>query len=85
VFASGVSQTGRVLREFLFEGLNAGEQGEQVFDGVLAEIASARRGEFNRRYAQPSLLHPMMPEYGPPYDTSSLAETAGADTLPPQG
>jgi hypothetical protein len=72
VFASGVSQTGRVLREFLFEGLNAGEQGQPVFDGVLAEIASARRGEFNRRYAQPSLLHPMMPEYGPPYDTSSL-------------
>jgi hypothetical protein len=72
VFASGVSQTGRVLREFLFEGLNAGERGEQVFDGVLAEIASARRGEFNRRYAQPGLLHPMMPEYGPPYDTSSL-------------
>ena len=72
VFASGVSQTGRVLRDFLFEGLNAGEQGEQVFDGVLAEIASARRGEFNRRYAQPGLLHPMMPEYGPPYDTSSL-------------
>jgi hypothetical protein len=72
VFASGVSQTGRVLREFLFEGLNAGEQGEQVFDGVLAEIASARRGEFNRRYAQPSLLHPMMAEYGPPYDTGSL-------------
>jgi hypothetical protein len=39
---------------------------------VLAELASARRGEFNRRYAQPGLLHPMMPEYGPPYDTSSL-------------
>ena len=65
VFASGVSQTGRVLREFLFEGLNVDEQGDQVFDGVLAEIASARRGEFNRRYAQPGLLHPLMPEYGP--------------------
>jgi hypothetical protein len=72
VFASGVSQTGRVLREFLFQGLNAGEQGEQVFDGVLAEVASARRGEFNRRYAQPSLAQPMMPEYGPPYDTAVL-------------
>jgi Alpha/beta hydrolase domain len=38
----------------------------------VCQIASARRGEFNRRYAQPGLLHPMMPEYGPPYDTSSL-------------
>jgi hypothetical protein len=72
VFAHGISQTGRALREFLFEGLNLDERGEQVFDGILAESASARRGEFNRRYAQPSLLQPMMPEYGPPYDTSSL-------------
>ena len=72
VFASGVSQTGRILREFLFEGLNVDEQGNQVFDGVLPEIASARRGEFNRRYAQPGLLHPLMPEYGPPHDTASL-------------
>jgi hypothetical protein len=72
VFASGVSQTGRVLREFLFEGLNADEQGKQVFGGVLAEMASARRGEFNRRYAQPSLAHPLMREYGPPYDTAGL-------------
>jgi hypothetical protein len=72
VFADGISQCGRLLREFLFEGLNVDEQGAQVFDGVLAEIASARRGEFNRRYAQPGLLHPLLPEYGPPYDTTSL-------------
>ena len=72
VFADGVSQCGRLLREFLFEGLNADEDGGQVFDGVMAQIASARRGEFNRRYAQPSLLHPLMPEYGPPYDTTAL-------------
>ncbi len=72
VFAHGVSQSGRALRQLLFEGLNLDEDGGQVFDGVFAEIASARRGEFNRRYAQPGLLAPMMPEYGPPYDTSSL-------------
>ena len=72
VFADGISQCGRLLRQFLFEGLNVDEQGQQVFDGVLAEIASARRGEFNRRYAQPGLLHPPLPEYGPPYDSTSL-------------
>jgi hypothetical protein len=74
VFASGQSQCGRFLRELLFEGLNLAEDGRQVFDGVLIEIASARRGEFNRRYAQPGLLAPMMPEYGPPYDSSSLLD-----------
>jgi hypothetical protein len=74
VFAYGQSQSGRFLRELLFEGLNLAEDGRQVFDGVLAEIASARRGEFNRRYAQPGLAAPMMPEYGPPYDSSSLLD-----------
>lgn len=72
VLAVGVSQTGRFLREFVYEGLNLDEQGRQVFDGLFINIASARRGEFNRRYAQPSLLQPLMPEYGPPYDSSSL-------------
>jgi hypothetical protein len=72
VFAHGVSQSGRFLRELLFEGLNLSEDGRQVFDGVMPVIASARRGEFNRRFAQPSLLAPMMPEYGPPYDSTSL-------------
>jgi Alpha/beta hydrolase domain len=74
VFAHGISQTGRFLREYLLDGLNLDEDGRQVFDGVLAEIASARRGEFNRRFAQPSLLSPMMPEYGPPYDTAALLD-----------
>lgn len=72
VFAHGISQTGRFLREFLYEGLNVDEDGQQVFDGFRIDIASARRGEFNRRYAQPGLLAPMMPEYGPPYDSASL-------------
>jgi hypothetical protein len=72
VFAFGESQSGRFLREFLYEGLNLDERGRQVFDGVLAHIASARRGEFNRRYGQPSLTFPLTPDYGPPYDTAGL-------------
>lgn len=71
-FAYGVSQSGRYLRQFLFDGMNVDEDGRQVFDGVHAHIASARRGEFNFRYAQPSLTHVLGPGYGPPYDTSSL-------------
>jgi len=73
--AFGVSQSGRFLRQFLFDGLNVDEHGGQVFDGVFAHIASARRGEFNERYAQPSLTHPLTPSYGPPYDTAGLLET----------
>lgn len=67
-----MSQSGRFLRQFLFEGLNVDEDDHQVFDGVFSHIASARRGEFNMRFGQPSLTHPLTPGYGPPYDTTSL-------------
>jgi len=50
----GISQSGRFLREFLYDGCNADEQGRKVFDGVWADVAGAGRGSFNYRYAQPS-------------------------------
>lgn len=53
-FAYGVSQAGRLLRQFLSDGLNVDESGMRVFDGVFSDFASATRGEFNHRYAQPS-------------------------------
>jgi Alpha/beta hydrolase domain len=74
LFAFGVSQSGRFLRQLLHDGLNVDENGQQVFDGVFSHIASARRGEFNQRHGQPSLTHPLNPGYGPPYDTTSLLE-----------
>lgn len=55
IFGYGVSQAARFLRQFLSEGLNLDEAGIQVFDGVFAESASAARGEFNHRFAQPSV------------------------------
>lgn len=51
----GVSQTGRFLRTLLHLGLDEDEQGRMVFDGIIAHIAGARRGEFNLRLGQPSL------------------------------
>ena len=51
----GVSQTGRVLRQFLFDGLNGDEAGRRVFDGVFLYIAGAQRGDFNHRFAQPTV------------------------------
>jgi hypothetical protein len=54
-FAFGVSQSGRFLRHYLYLGLNVDETGQTVFDGMLHHVAGARRGEFNHRYAQPSV------------------------------
>jgi hypothetical protein len=50
----GVSQSGRFLRHFLYEGFNADEQRRQVFDGVIDEVGGAGRGSFNHRFAQAS-------------------------------
>src|SRR5205085_8738811 len=54
VIAEGISQNGRFLRDFLYQGFNADEQGRMALDGVLAHVAGAGRGSFNYRFAQPS-------------------------------
>ena len=54
VIAEGISQNGRFLRNFLYEGFNADEEGRIALDGVLAHVAGAGRGSFNYRFAQPS-------------------------------
>jgi len=55
VIGEGISQCGRFLRTFLDLGLNADESGAPACDGLLVHIAGGRRGEFNHRYAQPSV------------------------------
>ena len=54
VYGEGISQDGRFLRDFLYEGFNADEDGRMALDGVLAHVAGAGRGDFNYRFAQPS-------------------------------
>ncbi len=54
-YAFGMSQSGRFLRHFLYLGLNLDEAGRQVYDGIIPHVAGARRGEFNHRFAQPSV------------------------------
>ncbi|MCB1278933.1 alpha/beta hydrolase domain-containing protein [Prosthecobacter sp.] len=53
----GISQSGRVIHHFLYEGLNTDEQGRAVFDGALIHVAGAGKGMFNHRFR-------MSTEYG---------------------
>jgi hypothetical protein len=50
----GTSQSGRVLRTFLYDGFNADEKNRRTFDGLWPHVAGAGRGSFNQRFAQPS-------------------------------
>ena len=54
VIGEGISQNGRFLRDFLYQGFNADEDGRMALDGVLSHVAGAGRGNFNYRFAQPS-------------------------------
>ncbi|HEV2279265.1 MAG TPA: alpha/beta hydrolase domain-containing protein [Acidobacteriaceae bacterium] len=53
-YAAGISQCGRFLRDFLYEGFNQDESNRRSLDGVLAHVGGAGRGDFNYRFAQPS-------------------------------
>jgi len=53
-YGFGISQSGRFLRHFLYQGFNADEQDRQVFDGIDAHVAGGGHGSFNHRFAEPS-------------------------------
>jgi len=55
-YAFGSSQSGRFLREFLYEGCNTDEHGARVFDAVWAHIAGGARISLNERLATPTSL-----------------------------
>jgi hypothetical protein len=50
----GISQSGRFLRHFVYEGFNADEKDRKVFDGLMPHVAGGGLGFFNHRFAQPT-------------------------------
>jgi len=52
--AYGNSQSGRLLRLYLYDGFNEDLAGRQVFDGVVPVIAGSGFGMFNNRFAMPT-------------------------------
>jgi len=56
VFAFGSSQTGRFLREFLYDGFYTDERNRLVFDAVIPHLAGASGVNLNRRWSIPTSL-----------------------------
>ncbi|MDP1590480.1 MAG: alpha/beta hydrolase domain-containing protein, partial [Prosthecobacter sp.] len=67
----GISQSGRVIHHFLFEGLNIDERGRVVFDGALIHVAGSGKGMFNHRFR-------MSTEYG----TQHEGHLSGSEFFP---
>ncbi len=51
--AFGISQTGRAINDFLYQGFNADLSGRIVFDGAMPLLSSTRRTFTNFEFAQP--------------------------------
>jgi hypothetical protein len=51
-YGLGISQSGRFLRDMLYQGFNRDEAGNQVFDGLMPHIAGSRKTFTNYRFAQ---------------------------------
>jgi hypothetical protein len=85
----GVSQSGRFLRTFLYDGFNRDEKNARVFDGVWAHVGGGGRGSFNARFAQPSrdghpFFNVLYPVDIPPYTDNDglLAKAVAANVVP---
>ncbi len=51
-YVFGISQSGRVIHDFLFQGFNSDEDDRMVFDAALSHVAGAGRTAVNSRFAQ---------------------------------
>ncbi len=81
--AIGISQTGRFLRHFVYQGFNTDERNRKVFDGLMVHTAGAGRGSFNHRFAQPSRdAHPYSAFF---YPTDIFPFTSRTQTDPETG
>ena len=73
--ALGISQSGRYLRDFVYQGFNRDEAGRQVFDGMLSHIAGVGGIFLNARFGQPSRTNTqhedhLYPENAFPFSTA---------------
>lgn len=80
-YAFGASQSGRFLRDFLWQGFNDDEAGRPVFDAVLPFLAGARRTFTNARFSQPGRSPRQHEDHGYPGDGFPFTYGATTDAL----
>ncbi len=88
LLGTGISQSGRVLRDFVYLGFNESADHRPVYDGLLLQIPGGRRSYTNARFAQPARnpgpnsddLYPV-DQFPMAYATSTDAQTGHTDGL----
>lgn len=77
----GISQSGRFLRDLIYSGFNADEQGARVFDGAMPHIAGSRKTFTNYRFAQPGRYSRQHEEHDFPGDQFPFTYAETTDPL----
>ena len=75
----GVSQSGRFVRDFLYQGFNADTAGRAVFDAALPVVAGSRKTFVNAAFAQPGRYPRQHEDHDFPGDQFPFAYSAAAD------
>ena len=78
-FAFGSSQTGRFLREFLYDGFYTDERDRQVFDAVIPHLAGASGLNLNRRWSTPTSLSSDVATFFPFSDVKQRDPVTGVE------
>jgi hypothetical protein len=81
VLAYGASQSGRFLRDFIWQGFNEDLQGRRVFDGVIATVAGSRKTFVNFAFAQPGRFSRQHEDRLFPHDQFPFSYTVTTDPV----
>ncbi len=81
VVAVGSSQSGRMVRDFVYQGFNEDAEGRRVFDGMTAYVAGARRMFVNARFAQPGRYTRQHEDHNYPMDEFPFTFATTTDPL----
>lgn len=81
VYAWGISQSGRYLREFVYSGYNQGPNIQRVFDAIWPHVAGAGRIWLNGRFAQPGRYPCQQTDHTYPSDQFPFAYSTTTDHL----
>ncbi len=81
----GVSQSGRFLRDFVYQGFNQDTRGRKVLDGALAHTAGVGGVFLNAEFGQPARTNTqfedhMMPENAFPFSSARMTDPVTGNT-----
>jgi hypothetical protein len=81
----GISQSGRFLRDFVYQGFNQDERARKVLDGALAHTAGVGGVFLNAEFGQPARTNTqfedhLMPENAFPFSTARMTDPVTGKT-----